>query len=235
MLPNPLPRKLTQISEQALAPQQVPLILGQDLFLLTQQDVRKIEDSRLFSLSKLMPNGDLKLINLQDPNDWLLHLLNGENLLNNHQFLQLLEFLNAKRKVNEQCQHLITAPFQQCCTGIPSCPQPMEVSTTQCEHPVVASIEQQLQWNKCVNTSTPFPMTYSQGTSTTEINWQPLDDRKKENMHKTCCCCCSKNLCNKNTNTQEQQNECCPRSEEILGAREQLKRKKLNFNFNYLT
>ncbi|XP_023306846.2 uncharacterized protein LOC111688568 isoform X2 [Lucilia cuprina] len=227
MLPNPLPIKLTQISEQALAPQQVPLILGQDLFLLTQQDVRKIEDSRLFSLSKLMPNGDLKLINLQNPNDCLMHLLNGAN----QQFLKLLEFLNDKRNVNE---HLTAMSFEQCYT---SCPQPMEVSTTQCEQPVVASIEQQLQWNKCVNTSAPFPMTYSQGTSSTEINWQTLDDRKQENIHKPCCCCCrSKSLCNKKTNTQEQQqNECCSRSEEILGAREQLKRKKLNFNFNYLT
>ncbi|XP_065363250.1 uncharacterized protein Mst89B [Calliphora vicina] len=235
-----LPQKITQISEQALPPVHVPLILGNEFFILSQQDVRKLEECRLFSINKLMPNGDLKTINIPDPNYWLLQILKQENLTCNQNVWQLLEFLNGKRN---QCQPPVTTLSQQRqCT--PDFPQPMEISNVVCENPTVASIEQQLQWNKCVNTSAPFPLTYSLGTSTTEINCQQLVGKHLNNIQtSSCCCCCTKcqrcfqfkELCNKCTSTQGLQNEASKKSCEIMGAREQLKKKKLNFCFDYIT
>lgn len=125
------------------------------MFILTQQDFRKLEDSRFFSLNKLLPNGELKSINAQDFNERLIQQLKQENSLCNQNLNNLSEILNYKRN----CQQIPSSlPQHQFSSNYPlTCPQPMEVSTpmTGCENRTVASIEQQLEWNKCVNTSAP--------------------------------------------------------------------------------
>lgn len=129
----------------------VPLILGNDLFILSYQDIRKIEDSRIFNLSRLMPNGVLKSLDIQNPLEWLLDIFKQQNVLKGANFCQLWEFLNSKRKYYEELQN--QQQLQQYYCG--ACPQPMEVSCESRSNPLVASIDQQLNWDKCINTSVP--------------------------------------------------------------------------------
>lgn len=93
-----------------------------------------------------MPNGVLKSLDIQNPYEWLLDIFKQQNLLNDANFCQLWEFLNNKRKYEEFQQQL----KQYSCGNYP---QPMEVSYESQKNPLVASIDQQLKWDKCVNTS----------------------------------------------------------------------------------
>ena len=71
-----------------------------------------------------------------------------------------------------------------------------------------------------------FPMTYSCGTSTTELDNKELNlGEQLNNLKKTSKCCCKLiRMCNKSTCMQD----------EPLGAREQLKQKKLNNSLEYI-
>lgn len=86
-------------------------MVDNDYYVLTQQDVRKIEDTRFLSISKVNKNGTLNPI---DPTvyEYLLHLLKYGN-------------------INVICQNRVPEELR---------PQPME---------------QQLNWDKYSNTSTP--------------------------------------------------------------------------------
>ncbi|KAM7362334.1 mst89B [Cochliomyia hominivorax] len=222
-------RQLLQNSEESLNPVHVPFNLGPDFFIFSYQDVRKIQDSRLFGLRQLLPNGDFKSLNLQNLYEFLLQILKQENFMCNPNFCQLLEFLNNKRI--EELQQQQQNPYYTR-DAVPSCPQPMEVSVESNKNPAIASIEQQLQWDKCVNTSAPFPMSYCQSTSTTQLSGA------KTNLTSNSCRCCGssktpKHFCNKSVNTLEESQEEIGKTIEILGAREQLKKKKQQLMFNF--
>ncbi|BFF89942.1 uncharacterized protein DMAD_08575 [Drosophila madeirensis] len=52
-------RKLLQVSEESAPLVQIPIMVGNEMFVLTQQDVRRTEDIRYFSYNRIMPNGHL--------------------------------------------------------------------------------------------------------------------------------------------------------------------------------
>ena len=53
------PKRLIQVNEEIHPPLQVPIMLGNECFVVTQQDIRRIEDTRLLSYCKLTPTGEL--------------------------------------------------------------------------------------------------------------------------------------------------------------------------------
>ncbi|SPP84504.1 uncharacterized protein LOC117586753 [Drosophila guanche] len=52
-------RKLLQVSEESAPLVQIPIMVGNEMFVLTQQDVRRTEDIRYLSYNRIMPNGHL--------------------------------------------------------------------------------------------------------------------------------------------------------------------------------
>lgn len=71
-----------------------------------------------------------------------------------------------------------------------------------------------------------FPMTYSCGTSTTELSNKELNLRQQLSNHNNSCKCCS------NITRMSDRSTCM--QDEPLGAREQLKQKKLNDTLDYI-
>ncbi|CAD7093618.1 unnamed protein product [Hermetia illucens] len=63
---NPLSSKSEQVSEQVFQPIRVPVIIGNDVYIVTQQDVRNIIETRHISCFKC-PNG------LRDLQDFFVH------------------------------------------------------------------------------------------------------------------------------------------------------------------
>ncbi|XP_034660046.1 uncharacterized protein LOC117896103 [Drosophila subobscura] len=51
--------KLLQVSEESAPLLQIPIMVGNEMFVLTQQDVRRTEDIRYLSYNRIMPNGHL--------------------------------------------------------------------------------------------------------------------------------------------------------------------------------
>ncbi|CAD7093615.1 unnamed protein product [Hermetia illucens] len=63
---NPLSSKSEQVSEQVFQPIRVPVIIGNDVYIVTQQDVRNIIETRHISCFKCL-NG------LRDLQDFFVH------------------------------------------------------------------------------------------------------------------------------------------------------------------
>lgn len=80
-----------------------------------------------------------------------------------------------------------------------------------------------------------FPLHYSHGTSTTEIDYNPemkITTCKTCNHLKTCPDCKNQlRYFDKSTSMEEVRNVCNKKQTEILDARQQLKKKKLKFSF----
>uniref|UniRef100_A0A1I8Q1W0 Uncharacterized protein n=1 Tax=Stomoxys calcitrans TaxID=35570 RepID=A0A1I8Q1W0_STOCA len=72
---NPLVKKFVQITEESLP----PVYVGNNFYVLMQQDIRKIEDTRFLAVSKLLPNGDFMPIDGAAV-DLLLQLMRMGNL-----------------------------------------------------------------------------------------------------------------------------------------------------------
>ncbi|KAH8322003.1 hypothetical protein KR074_008191 [Drosophila pseudoananassae] len=51
-------KKIVQVSEEAAPVVQIPVVVGSELFVLTQQDIRRVEDTRVFSYNRVV-NGQL--------------------------------------------------------------------------------------------------------------------------------------------------------------------------------
>lgn len=57
MEPPVQPQKVVQVSQQVFNPVQIPLIINNQMFLMVQQDIRWIEETRHISYKKLTPEG----------------------------------------------------------------------------------------------------------------------------------------------------------------------------------
>ncbi|KAL5279318.1 Mst89B family protein [Megaselia abdita] len=57
MEPPIQPKRIIQVSEQVFNPVRIPLIFNNQVFLMVQQDVRWIEETRHISYKKLTPEG----------------------------------------------------------------------------------------------------------------------------------------------------------------------------------
>lgn len=125
----------------------VPIMVGNELFMLTQQDVRRVEDTRHMSYNRLNPN----------------------------QFA-------AGAFGNSLNQSLPAAPINPLQNFISHYQQnsPMNhEAAQQTEEPgsLVANVTKQLKWAKSCSSSTPYPITYSVGTSTSGLEAQKYKSR----------------------------------------------------------
>lgn len=117
------------------------MLIDNEVFILSQQDIRKVEEHRLIVLHKLMPNGELKPLNSTEIEFLLQYLQQQQNFVCQQNLLNLFKIINGN----------ITSPINYQSIY----PQPMDVSTNANENHAKASIREQLQWDKCISTSSP--------------------------------------------------------------------------------
>lgn len=193
-------KKLVQVSEEIQKPVHVPIVLGNECFIVTQQDVRKIEDARFISYHKLGPNGELIPVETTVGQDIALKdAINMAGAFHNQQHMQQ-QILEAVRRGCSQRQ-----------------PDPKASK---------ASIAQQMEWANAYNHATqpPFPFTQSACTSMSDM---PLACPTCCCKRDCCCCCASRKPCtNKGSNTSENTADCNDDADGSLSARQMLKIRK---------
>ncbi|XP_017111131.1 uncharacterized protein LOC108135078 [Drosophila elegans] len=57
MTNNTTVKKVMQVTEEAAPPLHIPIMVGNETFVLTQQDIRRVEDIRMLTYNRLEPNG----------------------------------------------------------------------------------------------------------------------------------------------------------------------------------
>lgn len=181
MNPDPTIRKVVQVAEQAQQPLHVPVVVGNECFIITQQDVRRIEDSRLFSYNKLNAKGEVVPMDTSDFNT-----SGRDALLAGTQFQQnasinpfnmgILSDLVA-RAYNvttsmQQQQQQNAAQLAMTMPDLLSFNQPQCLQSAGYS-PTAATLQQQLDWSKACNTmptqASMYPLHQTLATSTTEI------------------------------------------------------------------
>ncbi|XP_055904571.1 uncharacterized protein LOC129940304 [Eupeodes corollae] len=193
-------KKLIQVSEEMQKPVFVPIVLGNECFIISQQDVRKIEDSRFISYHKLGPNGELIPVE---------SMFGQEGALKDA-LATACNFQNQAQYGNQQLHEMLAT-----CNGPKQEPS----------KPIKASIAQQMEWaNVCNNTSPAFPFTNSASTSMSDM---PKYRSLKCSCNKACCCSCSttKYIKDQGSNTTENEDS-AGQIEGTLSARQMLKIRK---------
>ncbi|KAH8277289.1 hypothetical protein KR026_008722 [Drosophila bipectinata] len=170
-------KKIVQVSEEAAPVVQIPVMVGNELFVLTQQDIRRVEDTRVFSYNRVV-NGQLWPMETPVPvNDAFSHGVIQSSLpLTNHS-CTLHDLLPPKHATfnlnNSEGNNLATSMYQV------SCRPPK----------TVASMATQLGWSKHTEEPRPsFKLKLNAATSTgglmTSIGCQNCSMDKK---HDTSC------------------------------------------------
>lgn len=166
--------KVLQVSEEAAPPVHIPVMVGNELFILTQQDVRRVEDTRHMFYNRLTPN----------------HFASGA-------------FGNPSPQsapAGQICtlQNLLSHCQQDCPMNCEAAQQTEEPRT------IVANISKQLEWSKRCNSSSPYPINYSVATSTSGLPAQKSDYsiKQREKPKKHCSCQTSPETISKACNTE---------------------------------
>lgn len=119
-------------------------MLANECFIITQQDIRRIEDSRLLIYSKLLPSGELKALE-GTARDILAEIL-----------VRLRSSMNANITNDKYLAALINVITNRNVCGDLGTIQPMDIENIiQQNSPTVATLQQQLHWDRNVNTSLP--------------------------------------------------------------------------------
>ncbi|EDV93822.1 uncharacterized protein LOC6563748 [Drosophila grimshawi] len=147
MIYNPTVKKVMQVSEEAAPVVQIPIMVGNEMFVLIQQDIRRIEDTRHVSYTRYSPNGQI-------------------------------------------------FPYAQTFGGgfLPAqsqdCPDVEMHDLQKTPHRIVANVANQLRWSKINNSTSPYPISYSVATSTTEIQILKKEQRRSggEKQKSSCAC-----------------------------------------------
>ncbi|XP_055850589.1 uncharacterized protein LOC129915148 [Episyrphus balteatus] len=191
-------KKLIQVSEEIQKPLHVPVVLGNECFIITQQDVRKIEDSRFISYHKLGPNGELIPV----------ETVYGQDIALRDAILIAGGCQNQQQTVNQQLLEMLG----KCCGQKQEPPKPIK-----------ASIAQQMEWaSTCNNLSPPFPFTHSTSTSMSDM---PHPKIPKCCCAENCCCTSRKYFTHQGSNTKEN-DDSAEHIEGSLSARQMLKIRK---------
>lgn len=146
MEPAVQPKKLIQYSEQIFNPVKIPIIINNEMYVMEQQDVRHIEETRHISYAKVSYDGQLMPIDQQVP------AFNPNSILTCPTF-----------NPNPIVTPPIISPqtFQFTSPNPPQCPQFKSQSFVQNVMDCIRNNQH----------STPgFPFHYSESTSTSDIN-----------------------------------------------------------------
>ncbi|XP_054735647.1 uncharacterized protein LOC129242812 [Anastrepha obliqua] len=191
---DPTIKKVVQVTEQAQLPIHVPVVLGNECFVITQQDVRRIEDSRLFSYNKLSSRGEFVTMDNVDSNvgvrDALLANTRQQTQFQQNTAINQLNMgilpeliaraCNVATIQPQQQQQLLQQVAQMTVADFLKFVQPQLMPTISITpaptteiSPATATLQQQLDWAKACNTMlTPasmHPLHHTSTTSTTEI------------------------------------------------------------------
>ncbi|XP_016949071.1 uncharacterized protein LOC108023893 [Drosophila biarmipes] len=157
-------RKVMQVSEEAAPAVHIPVMVGNEIFVLTQQDVRRVEDIRMLTYSRLGSNGQLCPLDSTPPAPVAFSLPTPTNLCT----LEDLIAQTTRKKVNFQMDVNHDAGARNSLnTANSPCPflQPVSSQTR-----TVASVSTQLGWSKNKAGLDPvFPLCYSAATSTSGL------------------------------------------------------------------
>uniref|UniRef100_A0A6P4FLU7 Uncharacterized protein LOC108052516 n=1 Tax=Drosophila rhopaloa TaxID=1041015 RepID=A0A6P4FLU7_DRORH len=156
MTNNSTVRKVMQVSEEAAPAVHIPILVGNEKFVLTQQDIRRVEDIRMLTYNRLAPNGQFY------PVDLSLTALEPYSLPTTSNFCTLDDLI-ARSLTKRVKLDLNKDPGEneKLSTKAP-CPILQQIPCR-----TVASVSTQLGWSKIKAESDPvFPLRYSSGTST---------------------------------------------------------------------
>uniref|UniRef100_B3P101 GG16990 n=1 Tax=Drosophila erecta TaxID=7220 RepID=B3P101_DROER len=67
MANNSTAKKVMHVSEEMAPAVHIPIMVGNEIFVLTQQDIRRVEDIRLLSYNRLGPNGQFSPVDTSSP------------------------------------------------------------------------------------------------------------------------------------------------------------------------
>ncbi|XP_017076453.2 LOW QUALITY PROTEIN: uncharacterized protein LOC108111481 [Drosophila eugracilis] len=151
MANNSTVQKVMHVSEEAAPAVHIPIMVGNEIFVLTQQDVRRVEDIRMLSYNRLGSNGQLCPVYSAIPAPIHYSLPNTTNLCT---LGDLINQASEKRaKIQMDIEHHSNSTKQD------SCPTK-----------TVASVTTQLGWSKSKDESEAlFRICYSAGTSTSGL------------------------------------------------------------------
>ncbi|EDW66657.1 uncharacterized protein Mst89B [Drosophila virilis] len=157
--------KLLQVSEEAAPVVQIPIFVGNEMFILTQQDIRRIEDIRHLSYNRLGSHAQISPI----LNQW-----------NAQPFGNHFNSSTAPATQLSALQGLV--PTQIPFPGV-------DIDMEKTPPRVVANVSKQLSWSKQSKSSSPYPMCYSIGTSTSALPKQNSDDNPHRSPDRKNCSC----------------------------------------------
>ncbi|XP_067634266.1 uncharacterized protein Mst89B isoform X2 [Eurosta solidaginis] len=177
---DPTIRKVVQVAEQTQMPVHV---FGNECFIITQQDMRRIEDSRIFSYSKVNSKGELVPMETAESN---VPFINTRPQI--HQFNAGLNKLNMcilpeiitrtynatllqeqQQQQQRQQQQQLQQAVQMAIPDLLQHTQPQMIPTV--DFPAQATLQQQLDWARACGTTPAamYPLHHTSATSTTEI------------------------------------------------------------------
>ncbi|XP_017004513.2 uncharacterized protein Mst89B [Drosophila takahashii] len=161
---NSTVKKVMQVSEEAAPAVHIPIMVGNEIFVVTQQDVRRVEDIRMLSYNRLGANGRLCPVDSTPPATVPFSLPTTSNLCT----LEDLIAQTARNKVKWQMDVDRDADMKlPTTTANTPCPFLEPISS---RAKGVASVTTQLGWSKIKSGSEPvFPLCYSAGTSTSGL------------------------------------------------------------------
>ncbi|XP_039953195.1 uncharacterized protein LOC126752716 [Bactrocera neohumeralis] len=243
MNPDPTIRKVVQVAEQAQQPLHVPVVVGNQCFIITQQDVRRIEDSRLYSYNKLNAKGEVVPMDTMDSNvsgrDAFLACIRQPTQFQQNASINPCNIGFLSDLVARACN--ITAAMQQQqqqqqgTQMAMTMPDLLAYNQAQCVQsagysPVAATLQQQLDWSKACDTMPPqasmHPLHYTTATSTTEIaRTQCVPHTPSTKNH-----CCTRGCNTMDIDTSLSPNSQAPpttSSATCLCARQQAKQRKM--------
>ncbi|XP_064535698.1 uncharacterized protein Mst89B [Drosophila montana] len=155
--------RLLQVSEEAAPVVQIPIIVGNEMFILTQQDIRRIEDIRHLSYNRLGSHAQISPI----LNQWNAQAF-GNHF--NSSSAPATQF-SALQGLLPHSQH---QPTQVAFPGV-------DIDMEKTPPRIVANVSKQLSWSKQSKSSSPYPICYSIATSTSGLPKHNNDD----NLHRS--------------------------------------------------
>ncbi|XP_033163106.1 uncharacterized protein LOC117142917 [Drosophila mauritiana] len=181
MANNYTARKAMQVSEEMAPAVHIPIMVGNEIFVLTQQDIRRVEDTRLISYSRLGPNGQFIPLDTSSPGAVYVpppnptHFCTLDDLLRNVSDKRV----RMQMDIDEDVKHPAKSNNDTC----------LFLRETSNPLKTVASVSTQLEWSKKKSDSKHrLRLCYDAGTSTSGLmtNTGCQHCPKCETQHSSC-------------------------------------------------
>ncbi|EDW15139.1 uncharacterized protein LOC6573612 [Drosophila mojavensis] len=160
--------RLLQVHEEAAPAVHIPILVGNEVFVVVQQDIRRTEDIRKLSYTQVLPNPP------------------------NHPFLPIFNQLNANAFGSSApvtqlsaLQALLLAGQAQNASTFPTSPPCPDIEMESNPTKTVADVSNQLHWSKQPKCTSPYPINYSTSTSTSGLlDFKPIKRSQRRSADK---------------------------------------------------